>query len=98
MTTSRSLTCLCLALLLAPPQLRAGSPGDAEILKKTFSSVEASGIDDKLAAHLEAQWKMLGDRDLQAKVRQLTPEVEKAAVLRLRVKGITAKVAEAKGK
>src|SRR5438046_2614922 len=103
--TRRRSTCFlvaasCVASLLTQDSARAASPADVAILKKTLSAIETKGkaaFDGRVAAGLEAQWKLLSDPALQARARELTPELEKAAAWRLRVLDVIAKTNEAKG-
>ncbi|HEV7404659.1 MAG TPA: hypothetical protein VGO11_17085 [Chthoniobacteraceae bacterium] len=98
--TSLLLAAICAASFLAPSQLRAGSPGDVAILKQALGAIETKGkaaFEGGVAAGLEAQWKSLSDPALQARARELTPELEKAAAWRARVLDVIAKTNEAKG-
>jgi len=97
------LAAACASFLLPQPNLHAASTGDVTILKKALNSVEAwdgrgkTKFDGDLATSLDAQWKTLGDQELQTKARELSADLEKAALLRPRVLDIAAKTKEAKG-
>ena len=102
--------CALLALagfgLLAAPasaQTFTASTNDVALLKGVVAAVEgwdASGkskFDSALATRLEQGWRAMRDPLLRIKVRELLPELERAAVLRPRLREIAAATKAANG-
>lgn len=84
-------------------QLHAASPADIAILKDNLKTIETQGIGAfpidmiNISQSLEKNWSKLSDPTLQAKARELTPELVKVAASRLRVLDVIEKTKEAKG-
>jgi Leucine-rich repeat (LRR) protein len=94
------LAATAVAFCLGQPHLRAVTATDLTLLENTLNRVATKGaaaFEGNLAAGLESQWKLLSDPGLQAKARELTLELEKAAAWRLRLLDVIAKTNEAKG-
>ncbi|GDY23788.1 hypothetical protein LBMAG56_51350 [Verrucomicrobiota bacterium] len=94
---------LALAAATAPAQTLTVSTNDAVNLGKTIALVSAwdargkTAFDPALAASFERHWRAINDPLLRIKVRELGPELERAAVLRPRLEEITAATLAAKG-
>ena len=94
---------LALAAVTASAQTLTVSTNDGVTLRKTIALVagwEARGksaFDPELAAGFERHWRAINDPLLRIKVRELGPELERAAVWRPRLADITAATLAAKG-
>lgn len=100
---SATFALLALAALPASAQTLTVSTNDGVTLRKTIALVagwEARGksaFDPELAAGFERHWRAINDPLLRIKVRELGPELERAAVWRPRLEEITAATLAAKG-
>ena len=100
---SATFALLALAALPASAQTLTVSTNDGVTLRKTIALVagwEARGksaFDPELAAGFERHWRAINDPLLRIKVRELGPELERAAVWRPRLADITAATLAAKG-
>lgn len=100
---SATFALLALAALPAAAQTLIVSTNDGVTLRKTIALVagwEARGksaFDPALAAGFERHWRAINDPLLRLKVRDLGPELERAAVWRPRLADITAATLAAKG-
>lgn len=94
---------LALVGLPGSAQTLTVSTNDGVTLRKTIALVGAwdargkSGFDPELAASFDHHWRAINDPLLRLKVRELGPELERAAVLRPRLEEITAATLAAKG-
>ena len=100
---SATFALLALAALPASAQTLTVSTNDGVTLRKTIALVgawEARGktaFDPELAASFDRHWRAINDPLLRIKVRELGPELERAAVWRPRLADITAATLAAKG-
>ena len=100
---SATVALLALAALPAPAQTLTLSTNDSVILRKTIALVGAwdargkSAFDPALAASFDRHWRAINDPLLRLKVRDLGPELERAAVWRPRLDEITVATLAAKG-